>query len=27
VFVIAESAVSQSFTDFINAKMLNQQLE
>jgi superfamily II DNA helicase RecQ len=27
VFVIAESAVSQSFADFINAKMLNQQLE
>lgn len=27
VFVIAESAVSQSFVDFINAKMLNQQLE
>ncbi|KAL1582253.1 hypothetical protein WHR41_09118 [Cladosporium halotolerans] len=27
VFVIAESAVSQSFADFVNAKMLNQQLE
>jgi superfamily II DNA helicase RecQ len=27
VFVIAESAVSQSFADYINAKMLNQQLE
>jgi superfamily II DNA helicase RecQ len=27
VFVIAKSAVSQSFADFINAKMLNQQLE
>ena len=27
MFVIAESAVSQSFADFVNAKMLNQQLE
>ncbi|KAI7053814.1 hypothetical protein KC339_g18639, partial [Hortaea werneckii] len=27
VFVIAESAVSQSFADFVNAKMLNEQLE
>jgi superfamily II DNA helicase RecQ len=27
VFVIAESAVSQSFSDFVNAKMLSQQLE
>jgi superfamily II DNA helicase RecQ len=27
VFVIAESAVSQSFADFVNAKILNQQLE
>lgn len=27
VFVIAESAVSQSFADYVNAKMLNQQLE
>lgn len=27
VVVIAESAVSQSFADFVNAKMLNQQLE
>jgi superfamily II DNA helicase RecQ len=27
VFVITESAVSQSFADFVNAKMLNQQLE
>jgi superfamily II DNA helicase RecQ len=27
VFVIAESAVLQLFADFVNAKMLNQQLE
>jgi hypothetical protein len=27
VFVIAESAVPQSFADYISAKMLNQQLE
>jgi superfamily II DNA helicase RecQ len=27
VFVIAESAVSQSFADFVNAKMFNQQLD
>jgi superfamily II DNA helicase RecQ len=27
VFVITESAVSQLFTDFVNTKMLNQQLE
>jgi superfamily II DNA helicase RecQ len=27
VFVIAESAVSQSFADFVNAKTLNQHLE
>jgi superfamily II DNA helicase RecQ len=27
VFVIAESAVSQLFADFVNTKMLNQQLE
>jgi len=27
MFVIAESAVSQLFANFVNAKMLNKQLE